>query len=193
MGFLMRIIEFPRNNSLIVRKAAVLLVEGFRVMSPDCWDTIGKALNEVRKCVADDRVCLAAMDESNDLIGWIGAIEDYHGRAWELHPLVVKPDCQGKGIGRALVEELEKRVCELGSLTLWLGTDDENQMTSLGGSDLFPNVLEKLCNIKNLKKHPFSFYLKCGFEIIGVMPNVDGYGKHDILMAKSVIRENEDQ
>jgi aminoglycoside 6'-N-acetyltransferase I len=65
---------------------------------------------------------------------------------WELHSLVVRPDLQRRGIGRALVGDLEARVKERGALTLWLGTDDEANMTTLSGVDLYPNVLEHLSN-----------------------------------------------
>jgi hypothetical protein len=34
--------------------------------------------------------------------------------------------------------------------------------------------------------HPFEFYQKCGFVIVGVVPDANGYSKPDILMAKRV-------
>jgi len=33
---------------------------------------------------------------------------------------------------------------------------------------------------------PFEFYQKCGFVIVGVVPDANGLGKPDILMAKRV-------
>jgi hypothetical protein len=38
--------------------------------------------------------------------------------------------------------------------------------------------------IKNLHRHPFEFYQKAGFSIVGVVPDANGPGKPDILMAK---------
>ena len=67
-----------------------------------------------------------------------------------------------------------------------LGTDDENERTTLGGVELYPNALEKLAKIRNLRKHPFEFYRKLGFEICGVVPDANGFGKPDILMCKRV-------
>ena len=61
------------------------------------------------------------------VLGWIGGIRQYDGNVWELHPLVVKPSYQGQGIGRALVTDLEEQVRQRGGLTLWLGTDDEDE------------------------------------------------------------------
>ena len=108
----------------------------------------------------------------------------YGENVWELHPLVVRPDAQRRGIGRALVADLEERVGERGGHTLWLGTDDETNMTTLSGVDLYPDVLEHLGNMKNLRGHPYEFYQRLGFSIVGVMPDANGPGKPDIYMAK---------
>ena len=105
-----------------------------------------------------------------------------------LHPLVVDPARQGEGIGRALVADFEQRVRERGGLTITLGTDDEDGRTSLGGVDLFPDPLERLQSIRSLRRHPFEFYAKLGYAIIGVVPDANGLGKPDILMGKSVAR-----
>jgi hypothetical protein len=35
-------------------------------------------------------------------------------------------------------------------------------------------------------RHPNEFYQKLGYEIVGVIPDANGLGKHDILMAKSL-------
>jgi aminoglycoside 6'-N-acetyltransferase I len=59
-------------------------------------------------------------------------------------------------------------------------------MTSVGGEELYPNVLERLAGIRNLRGHPFEFYLKLGFSVVSVIPNANRPGKHDILMAKRV-------
>lgn len=81
------------------------------------------------------------------ILGWIGAIPIYEGRVWEIHPLAVHPACQRCGIGRALVADIEVLARERGGLTLWVGADDEDKRTSLGGADLYPNPLEKLASI----------------------------------------------
>jgi aminoglycoside 6'-N-acetyltransferase I len=57
-------------------------------------------------------------------------------------------------------------------------------MTSLAGVDLYENLWEKIRYIQDLKGHPFGFYQKLGYIITGVVPDANGRGKPDILMAK---------
>ena len=83
---------------------------------------------------------------------------------------------------------MEGQVRERGGLTIWLGSDDEDDMTSLAGVDLFPDPLAHLAAIRNYKGHPYEFYRKVGFSIAGVLPDANGLGKPDIFLAKSVAR-----
>jgi aminoglycoside 6'-N-acetyltransferase I len=63
-------------------------------------------------------------------------------------------------------------------------------MTTLAGVNLYPNVFEHIATIKNLHGHPYEFYQKCGFVIVGVVPDANGPGKPDIYMAKPVRGES---
>ena len=176
--------DLDPDDEEAIRQAARLLVEGFRDDWPDAWPEMDAALEEVRECLGEGRVCRVAVDEGGAVLGWIGAMPSYGENVWELHPLVVRPDAQRRGIGRALVADLEERVGERGGYTLWLGTDDETNMTTLSGVDLYPDVLEHLGKMKNLRGHPYEFYQRLGFSIVGVMPDANGPGKPDIYMAK---------
>lgn len=169
-----------------LHQAAQLLVDGFRDDWPDAWPDFASALAEARLCTVGDRGAWLARDDEGRVAGWIGGIRMYDGNVWELHPLVVRGDLRGRGIGRALVEELAARARDEGALTLWVGTDDENNGTSLGGAALFPGVLDRLRDIRNLRDHPFTFYQRMGFELAGVVPDANGPGKPDILMAKTL-------
>jgi aminoglycoside 6'-N-acetyltransferase I len=185
----MHIIDLSPADEPTIRQVAALLVDGFREHYPDAWPDLDSALEEVRESFAPDRVSRVALDDDGTVLGWIGGISQYDGNVWELHPLVVRPDRQRQGIGRALVADLEAQVRARGAITLWLGTDDEDNMTTLAGVDLYPNVLERAQNIRNLRGHPFTFYQKVGFVIVGVIPDANGFGKPDIFMAKRVKSE----
>ena len=178
------IVDLDPDQGGMVRQAAALLIEGFKDHWPDAWPDMEAALEEVRESLGEGRISRVALDRSGTVLGWIGGMPSYGGNVWELHPLVVRPDLQRQGIGRALVADLEALLRERGALTLWLGTDDESGMTTLSGVNLYPNVLEHLANIKNLRGHPYEFYQKLGFSIIGAMPDANGQGKPDIYMAK---------
>ena len=178
------ILDLATADEETIGQAANLLVEGFRENWPGAWPTEEEALEEVREALGKGRICRAALGEDGTVLGWIGSMPAYEGKVWELHPLVVRPDFQRKGIGRALVADLEVCVAERGALTLWLGTDDETGMTTLSGVDLYPDVLRHLADIQNLRGHPYEFYLELGFSIIGAMPDANGRGKPDIYMAK---------
>ena len=80
-----------------------------------------------------------------------------------MHPLVVDIKYRGNGFGSLLVKDLEDQVRERCGITLQAGSDDENNMTSLSNVDLYDNLLNRIRNIKNLKGHPYEFYLKIGF------------------------------
>jgi aminoglycoside 6'-N-acetyltransferase I len=182
----LRIIDLTQDDSHLIEQVAAVLVEGFREMAPGAWETFDEALEEVRSSLTPDRISRIALDETEAVVGWIGGIPEYDGNVWELHPLVVREDMQGKGVGRALVADLEEQVKARGGLTLTLGSDDITGMTSLYGLDLDPDPLAHLLNIRNLRRHPFEFYLKCGFSFTGIVPDANGRGKPDIILSKRI-------
>jgi len=170
----------------IIDQAAQLLVDAFKEHWPEAWTTFDEALKEVYEMLAAERICRIAVDESRSLLGIIGGISGYDGNVWELHPLAIQPHMQGKGVGRALVEDLEEQVRLRGGLTITLGSDDEDNMTSLSNIDLYENTWENIQSVRNVRGHPFEFYQKLGYVITGVVPDANGIGKPDILMAKRV-------
>ena len=64
--------------------------------------------------------------------------------------------------------------------------DDESGLTTLSGIALYPDPWAHIAAIRNLRGHPFGFYQKCGFAVVGVVPDANGLGQPDILMAKRV-------
>jgi aminoglycoside 6'-N-acetyltransferase I len=182
----MKIVSLSSQDRHLIQQAAQLLVDAFREHWPDAWPTPEDGLKEVDEMLGPDRICRVAVDKQGNLLGIIGGIPGYDGNVWELHPLAVQPSRQGQGIGRALVEDFEEQVRSKGALTVTLGTDDEDSMTSLSNADLYENLSEKILHIRNFKNHPFEFYQKMGYIITGVVPDANGSGKPDILMAKRI-------
>jgi len=169
-----------------MRAIAEILVDAFRDTGSPAWPTIEDATAEVMESLEPGRISRIAIDAGDAAVGWIGGIPEYEGSVWELHPLVVRRDRQRHGVGRLLVADFENEVAKRGGHTILVGTDDENCRTTLGGVDLYPDVLEKLRAIENRASHPFEFYRKLGYEVVGVIPDANGFGKPDILMAKRI-------
>lgn len=120
------------------------------------------------------------------MLGWIGAIAETYASAWELHPLVVDPAEQRRGIGTGLVRHLEDIAAKRGILTLYLGTDDDFGGTSLFGAGFFPDPLAKLAALRVTGSHPLAFYQRLGWSVVGVIPDANGRGWPDILIAKNI-------
>lgn len=182
----MQIIDLPPDDPKIIEQTAQLLTDGFKEHAPNAWPDLKSGRAQVTSSLTPGRISRVAIHDDGTVLGWISAIPDYNGHAWELHPLVVRPDFQEQGIGRALVADLEELIRVPEGITLYLGSDDEDNQSSLGGLDLYPNVMEHIANIKNLDRHSFEFYQKLGFVIVGVIPDANGPGKPDIIMAKRV-------
>ena len=181
----MEIIDFDHLNEAQRVEASRILRQA---ISGTSYKGPGESETETASFLASaERFALAAVDGAT-VRGWIGAIRSY-SHALELHPLVVDPPWQRKGIGRALVAALEERAAAEEYLIVHLGTDDEVGGTSLFNVDLFPNALAKLVDIQpSPAGHPFFFYRSIGYEPIGLLPDVNGFGKPDIFMAKRVAK-----
>lgn len=116
------ICEIAESNELIL-KAAKILKKAFLDIGNVSWPNIHSAIKEVEECIEYPNICLGFC-EKGKLIGWIGLRPMYH-KTWELHPMVVRTEYQGKGIGKKLINEAEIRAKEMGIIGIALGTDDE--------------------------------------------------------------------
>lgn len=179
----MVIVEFDDLAPADWTQAADVLRAAFAARTAGYSDP-GAAEAEVElRRLQDEWLGYAAL-EGEDLVGWIGALRTYsHG--WEIHPLVVAPAWQGRGIGSALLATLEARARAEGVLTLFLGSDDDYGGTTLFGRDAWPDVLgEARRAAPTAAGHALGFYRRQGFEVVGLLPDVNGPGKPDLLMAK---------
>lgn len=180
----MEIIFLDKKNDTMVRELAELLAEAFPHCYGDC------TMEDMGEYLEEERIAFAAVEDGH-LVGFVGAMPQYD-HAWELHPLAVRKGFKNRGIGTKLVRALEQECAARGVLTVYLGADDEFGATSLGGTDLFENTYEKIQNVKNYKGHPFEFYQKLGYRIVGVIPDANGEGKPDIFMARRIRIEKEE-
>lgn len=164
------------------RAASVLRSALARLPSGYAGPGEAEAEVELRR-LQDEWLGYAAL-EGDDLVGWIGALQTYrHG--WEIHPLVVAPDRQREGIGSALLSALEARARAEGVATLFLGSDDDYGGTTLFGRDIWSNVLGAAASVEpSAKGHALGFYRRRGFEVVGLLPDVNGPGRPDLLLAK---------
>ena len=179
-----RIVPFGEASEAQRQQAADLLVNGF-AHSPSGWGDTQSAQAEVDQFSTEhDRDAFAALS-GGSVVGWIGRIQ-HSTNSWELHPLVVEPSRQRSGIGTLLIAALETAARDAGVCTVWLGADDDFGGTNLFDTDLYPNVLEQLSQLSPATGHPFTFYRDRGFSVVGILPDVDGVGRHDILMAKRI-------
>lgn len=180
----MHIVDLTAADPERIAQAAKLLHESFHSRS-SAWPDIDSARNEVVLAIHPTRICRAAIDDTG-VVGWIGAQPDYDGLVWEIHPLVVAEQHRRRGIGRALVNDVEALVVERGGLTLWLGSDDELGETSLGNVNLYNDLETRLAEFQSGGEHPAPFYRRLGFQIVGVLPDANGRGKPDIFFAKRI-------
>jgi len=174
------------NESENIKEQAVqVLLETFS--EANMWPTINEkeALKTVNECLADENISIGIKIEDR-LIGWIG-LRPMYEKTWELHPLAIKPEFRRKGYGKILINELEKIAQKKGIIGIIAGSDDETNKTSLSEKEITgENIFEEIKNIKNYKNHPFEFYKKCGFIIIGIVPNANGPKKPDIWLWKDI-------
>lgn len=176
---------FINESKETMEQAAKILLETFPAakMWPDLNEET--ALETVEKSIADENICIG-IKVDNQLIGWVGLMPMYK-KTWELHPMAILPKFQGKGYGKILLNEMEKIAREKGIIGIFAGSDDEMNKTSLSQKDITgENIFEEIRNIKNYDNHPYEFYMKCGFSIIGIIPNANGHHKPDILLWKDI-------
>lgn len=177
----MKIIPLSLESEKYLEQCAVLLTDNF----PD-FSNIEIANNVIVNSVDESKISIIAVNEEDNVLGWICGVEQYNANVWEIQPIVVNKEYQRKGIGKLLICEFEKLVALREGRTIILGIQDENNGTTLSGKDIYPNIFKQLENIKNLNNHAYEFYLKLGYKIVGVIPDSNGFGKPDILMAKRV-------
>ena len=179
-----RLADLTLESADLNEDAAVLLRDAFRTWN-GAWQDLESARETVGESLAPDRISRVAVDPADRVVGWIAGMPSYDGAVWELHPLAVAESHRRRGLGRALVEDLERLARQRGGFTLWLGSDDELGETTVGSIDVYDDIPGAIRGFRKLRgHHPSEFYFRLGFRIVGLMPDANGPGKPDIFFAK---------
>lgn len=178
---MIKVLSLDQENCM--KDTAKLLSEIF----PWSYGEEYKAIEEAKSLCEEDGIAYVYVID--DVVkGVVGAKPKYGNTGWELHPLAVDKNIRLKGIGKSLMKVIEEAVVKKGGIVMFLGTDDEHFRTSLSSVDLFEAPLEEINKIENYSDHPYSFYQKLGYKIVGVLPDANGWNKPDIYMAKRLVK-----
>ena len=177
----MTIYEVDGCNRKRLWQIGKLLHESF----PHAYGSEKRGFLEAESLTEGDYIVLVSVDDADDsVLGIVAAKAAYGHTGWEMHPLAVKKSCRRQGIGRALVMMLEKRLESKGCVTLYFGADDEFGETTVSNVDLYEDIPKAIKTIENKKDHALSFYQQLGYRVVGLIPDANGIGKPDIMMAK---------
>jgi len=178
----MHIANMTHLTQMQLTQAAQILTDSL----PLGWATLSEALKELDESLAPANTLLAVLDE-NDVIGWGGIFPRYDGRVFEMHPICVREDMRGHGVGAMLVRNLENAAAARGALTMLVCADDDTETgeTSLAGADLYFNLPAHMMSFEP-HRHSSAFYMHLGYTLVGVVPDANGPGKPDIYLAKKL-------
>lgn len=164
-----------------ILEIAHLMIELF----PQAYHNPKEVSDELKDLATPPNLLFASFDQAH-VTGAIGAILQYGTTGYELHPLVVHKAYQKKGIGSKLMVTLEKAIIEQGGIMVYLGSDDEFDQTTASQRDLYQNLSDWIETIDS-KTHPLNFYRKHGYHVTGLIPDANGFGKPDIILAKRLV------
>src|SRR5919205_2008994 len=142
----MKIQDLDPDDDNAIEQVAALLVD-FAPNQAAAWEDLESAKETVDEALDEDSIARVALNDAGNVIGFAAAAPQY-SHAWELHPVVVARDEQHRGVGRALVSDIEELIAAEGGLTVYLGADDLDKATTLAEDDLFPGVLDAAAELE---------------------------------------------
>lgn len=132
--------------------------------APEWMPDLAAAREEIDDAMEPGVFSRVAVDAAGGPVGF-AAVKHQYSSLWELHPLVVDPAHHGRGHGRALVAAIEGIVAERGGLTVWVGTSDMTNETSLTGVDLYADPAAALRAVTDIEgRHALSFWRHVGYH-----------------------------
>lgn len=180
-----RIEDLEETHLDRIERISEFLFDCFSKYAPLWLPDRNTCVKEIYSSFESGRRSRVLLDEDDHPIGWIGAITDE--KLWEIHPIAVSRQHQGKGLGMRLVADIQQLARESGAISVWAGTSDETGSTSFSRIDLYEEPSRSFNNIEAPEDHPVRFWLKAGYSLVGVMPDEEGLGKPGIHFAKRIV------
>ena len=84
--------------------------------------------------------------------------------SFDLYWIVVDPACQGRGLGRRLLQEVEQRICQTGGRHIYIETSGQPKYEPTRG-----------------------FYERCGYEIAAVLTDFYDNGDDKLIWCKKCV------
>ena len=178
-----QLIDLNIADEALVERLAAITFKAFQKPAPGWLPDIDAARRQVVDAGSAGRLGRVLVDDGVPQ-GWIGIIRRRY--LWEIHPIAVAKDAQGKGTGTALVEDAAQLAKKAGALTLYASTSDETGATNLSGADLYDNPSSAIANIQAHARTPYRFWQNVGFTVVGLLPDAEGAGKPAIHLARRV-------
>lgn len=180
-----KIIDLKASDLDRIVAISGFLFDCFQKYSPKWLPDQEHCIKQIHDSFNVDRRSRVMLNEDGQPVGWIGAIID--DDSWEIHPIAVSPDHQGRGVGKMLVADIEDLARSTGAVSVWAGTSDETNSTSFSRIDLYNELTRAFENIEAPDDHPIKFWLKIGYSLVGVMPDDEGLGQPSIHFAKRLV------
>jgi len=176
-----QIVELKHSDELWIDDISGFLYTCFRKYSPEWLPNLEASREEVKESFQQNRRSRVLL-KGGKVIGWISAFTDKH--CWEIHPIAVLPEEHRKGYGKLLVEDISTLAKESGAVSIWAGTGDETNSTSLSNLDLYQCMTKAIENFNAPTDHAANFWLDIGFTLVGVLPDEEGLGKPGLHFAR---------
>lgn len=169
----------------IFNKYAKACAEILRQTYPEDYDAPQSKETILHLLKGKNRLFIA--EESERVIAFVGVLRHVFPYAYQIEPLIVKEPFRGQGVGGRLLELIEFKLKDEGVRTLFITGPDTTGETSLYNKDLFDGegIVHHLSTV-DYGHEALSFYTKRGYQVSGVIPEANGAGKPEIMLAKRI-------
>lgn len=130
---------------------AALYMDWYNSCEGGCWE-FGKAYRRIHQMITiEDSLCLLQKDEGDRITGFaIGYFKEYDDlTAYYLEEIVIAPEYRNRGLGKAFLGEIERRLLAHGAAHLELVSVNDAQHTHFYKSF----GLYEAANLKVMSKH----------------------------------------